>query len=318
MSGEEKTFLFGPVPSRRLGMSLGVDLVPRKTCSMDCVYCESGKTTNLTVERREYHPTAAIIAELDAYLADKPELDHITFSGAGEPTLHSGIGEIIAFLKNKHSEYKICLLTNAMLLPLNEKLFEELKPLDLIVPSLDSVAPAKFAEINRPASPVELESLVDALARFKKESDALMHLEIFIVKGVNDSNEDAAEFAAAVQRIRPDKVQINSLDRPGTENWVEPADAAFLLALRDSLAKFAETEVVAKFAAAGSGARRALPPDARKRVLDMVARRPCTAEDMATSLGCGTAEVERLLSEMRAEGVLISEKRGRGLFHKPA
>ncbi|MCK5843944.1 MAG: radical SAM protein, partial [Victivallales bacterium] len=203
MSSSEKTFLFGPVPSRRLGISLGVDLVPRKTCSMDCVYCESGKTTALTIERREYHPTAAILAELDAFLATSPKLDYVTFSGAGEPTLHSGIGEIIAFVKQKHPAYKTCLLTNALLLPTDEKLFEELKPLDLIVPSLDSVIPSKYNKINRPATPVDIEALIDALARFKRESDALTHLEIFIVKGVNDTDADTAGFAEAVRRIRP-------------------------------------------------------------------------------------------------------------------
>ncbi|NOY74713.1 MAG: radical SAM protein, partial [Kiritimatiellaeota bacterium] len=231
MSAGDKSFLFGPVPSRRLGISLGVDLVPRKTCSMDCVYCESGKTTCLTVERREFHPTDAVIAELDAYLAGAPELDYITFSGAGEPTLHSGIGEIIAFLKSEYPEYKTCLLTNAMLLPTDETLFGELKPLDLIVPSLDSAMPEIHAAINRPAAPVDIDALINALARFKKESAASMHLEIFIVKGLNDTKRDVAGFADAIRRIKPDKVQINSLDRPGTEDWVEPADIAFLRGL---------------------------------------------------------------------------------------
>jgi wyosine [tRNA(Phe)-imidazoG37] synthetase (radical SAM superfamily) len=162
---------------------------------------------------------------------------------------------------------------------------------------------------------VELESLVDALARFKKESDTLMHLEIFIVKGVNDSNEDAAEFAAAVQRIRPDKVQINSLDRPGTEKWVEPADVAFLNELRNELAKFAETEIVAKFAQKSAVKSDSLPNDARERVLDMVSRRPCTAEDMSSSKGCELGLVEKFLSDMLANGELCFEKRERGGFY---
>ena len=308
-------YLFGPVPSRRLGMSLGVDLVPRKTCTMDCVYCESGKTTALTTERREYHPTSAIIAELDAFLAAGPELDYVTFSGAGEPTLHSGIGEMISFIKKSYPRYKTCLLTNAMLLPLDESLFEELKPLDLIVPSLDAVDTSAYGAVNRPAAPVDVGALIESLARFKRESSALFHLEIFIAKGVNDSPECVAGFADAVRRISPDKVQINSLDRPGTEKWVEPADVAFLNELRDELAKFAETEIVAKFAQKSASVSTALPPDAKERVLDMVSRRPCTAEDMSSSMRCELRLVESLLREMRGNGELRFEKRDRGGFY---
>lgn len=308
-------YLFGPVPSRRLGMSLGVDLVPRKTCTMDCVYCESGKTTALTTERSEYHPTSAIIAELDAFLSTDPELDYVTFSGAGEPTLHSGIGEMISFIKNRYPQYKTCLLTNAMLLPLDESLFEELKPLDLIVPSLDAVDSSTYSAVNRPAVPVDVDALIEALARFKRESSAVFHLEIFIAKGVNDSHECVAGFADAVRRISPDKVQINSLDRPGTEKWVEPADVAFLNKLRDELAKFADTEIVAKFARKSAPVSSSLPSDAGERVLDLVSRRPCTAEDMSSSMGCELGLVEKLLSDMLAKGELRFEKRERGGFY---
>ena len=123
---EKYQYLFGPVPSRRLGKSLGVDLVPPKTCSMDCVYCESGVTTAHTVERKEYFPTKDIIEELDRFLTDSPDIDYVTFSGAGEPTLHSGIGDIIHYLKTSYSHYKVALLTNAMMLNLPQ-VFEDVK-----------------------------------------------------------------------------------------------------------------------------------------------------------------------------------------------
>ncbi|MGB4279225.1 MAG: radical SAM protein, partial [Methanoculleus sp.] len=108
-------YLFGPVPSRRLGISLGIDLVPHKTCLFNCVYCECGRTTNLTCERREYVPTNEVIAELDEFLATAPDLDYVTFAGSGEPTLHSGIGEIISFIKDRYPCYRVAVLTNSAL-----------------------------------------------------------------------------------------------------------------------------------------------------------------------------------------------------------
>jgi len=125
--------LFGPVPSRRLGVSLGIDLVPYKTCTMDCIFCECGKTTNLTIDRKEYVPTAEILDELDAYLKQSPDLDYITFSGLGEPTLHSRIGEILNFLKQNYPRYKVAILTNGTLL-FHKELRDEIKNTDIVKP----------------------------------------------------------------------------------------------------------------------------------------------------------------------------------------
>ena len=141
-------YLFGPVPSRRLGISLGLDLVPHKTCSLNCIYCESGKTTNLTIERKEYIPTAVLISELTTFLKTKPKLDYITFSGAGEPTLHSDIGTIVTFIKKNYPDYQLALITNGTLFYLS-KLRREVKPVDLILPSLDAVSEKTFKRINR-------------------------------------------------------------------------------------------------------------------------------------------------------------------------
>jgi len=141
--------LFGPVPSRRLGISLGIDLVPYKTCTANCVYCECGKTTNLTIERKEYIPTDEILNELDVYLKQAPDLDYITFSGSGEPTLHSKIGEIINFLKKNYPQYKVAVLTNGTLL-FHKELRDELKNADIIKPSLDAGSDEIFKKIKRP------------------------------------------------------------------------------------------------------------------------------------------------------------------------
>ena len=151
MSQIKTKCVFGPIPSRRLGLSLGIDLLPYKTCSMDCVYCECGATTNLTCERREYFPTSQVIQELEEVLAKHQKIDYVTFSGVGEPTLHSGIGTIIRHIREAHPELKICLLTNASLLN-DEQLVKEIAPVDLIVPSMDGSNDEELYRINRQAA----------------------------------------------------------------------------------------------------------------------------------------------------------------------
>ena len=213
--------LFGPVPSRRLGISLGVDLIPHKVCSLNCVYCEVGETTNLTTERKEYIPINEILIELDEYLSQKPNLDFITFSGSGEPTLNSGIGEVINFLKKYYPKYKIALLTNSTLLS-NKTLRDELKKIDLILPSLDSVTETGFKKLNRPSINLELTKIIEGLIAFTKEFEGNVWLEVFIVPGFNDSKEELESIKEIILKINPNKVQLNSLDRPGSEYWIKP------------------------------------------------------------------------------------------------
>ena len=149
-------YLFGPVPSRRLGLSLGIDLFPHKTCSFNCVYCECGATTNLTVLRREYVPTRGVIKELDNFLLEKPNLDFITFAGSGEPALHSRIGDIISFIKDKYPQYKVCVLTNGSLFYL-KSVRDALMRADKVIPSLDAAFSSAWRKINRPHSSIDLD-----------------------------------------------------------------------------------------------------------------------------------------------------------------
>jgi wyosine [tRNA(Phe)-imidazoG37] synthetase (radical SAM superfamily) len=310
------SYLFGPVPSRRLGMSLGVDLVPAKTCSMDCIYCESGVTTDFTGERDEFFPTADIIAELDAFLAASPDIDYITFSGAGEPTLHSGIGEIIAFMKCHYPSYKIALLTNAMML-IDKAVYQEVLSVDLIVPSLDSVVSEIFSTINRPVCKVDCVELVDTLARFKEESKALFYLEIFIVPGVNDTPLSIDLLVAAVKRIKPDKVQLNTLDRPGTESWVHSASLEEMEFFAEKIAKVANVEIVGKFVSKRvTPEKRTSSDNLADRIIGLISRRPCTAEDISEALNHSSDDLKPTLGTLLNEGKITSKTRPRGEFFK--
>ena len=237
-----RKYVFGPINSRRLGKSLGVDLVTAKTCSLDCIYCEARATTNLTMTRMEYVPVAEVIAELEATLREIPAPDYITFSGAGEPTLNSGIGKVIDFIKENHPEYRVCLLSNGLLLG-DETLQDELRKLDLIIPSLDASSEEEYLYINRPFPGETLEKLINGLSSFRKNIPVKMALEIFVVPGINDSDESIRRFAEAVKRIQPDAIQLNTLDRRGVIGDLQAAPRETLEKFASVLGKIAPTAI---------------------------------------------------------------------------
>lgn len=207
--------IYGPIRSRRLGCSLGVDMAPLKTCSLDCVYCECGATTALTAERAEYIPTGEIIAELDDYLAGGAPPGYVTFGGSGEPTLHSGLGEIIGHLKKRFPAQKLALLTNSTLLR-DSRLRRDILPCDLILPSLDAVSDDVFRRVNKPEASINCAGIIEGLMLLSSEYRGEMWLEVFIAPGINDSADEIALFRDVIARINPARVQLNSLDRPGT------------------------------------------------------------------------------------------------------
>lgn len=216
--------IYGPINSRRLGKSLGVDLIIPKVCPLDCIYCEARATTNLTMERKEYVDINEVLEEIDQVLSEIPIPDYITFSGAGEPTLNSGIGRVINHLKKFHSRSKVCLLTNGLLLK-DKVLQQELAGLDMIIPSLDASNEEEYLKINRPVRGETLEKLVDGIAEFHRIHPGIhMALEMFIAPGINDSDESLARFEKLVEKIHPDAIQLNTLDRPGVIADLVPAD----------------------------------------------------------------------------------------------
>ena len=217
-------YLKGPVLSRRLGKSLGINIITDKSCSFDCVYCEVGKTLNLTLKRREYTPADRIINELYDFLNKKPNLDYITFSSTGEPTLHSEIDKIIEFIKTNFSNYKIALLTNSSLLWKNS-VRKDILDVDLIVPSLDAVSEEIFNKINQPDPKLKINKIIKGLIKLKEQYNGKIWLEIFIIPGLNDSSKELNKFVDFVKKLKPDKIQINSLDRPGTQNWIKKLSA---------------------------------------------------------------------------------------------
>ncbi|MBN2007890.1 radical SAM protein [candidate division KSB1 bacterium] len=303
--------LFGPVPSRRLGISLGIDLVPYKTCSLNCVYCECGATTDLTLERKEYAPTNAVISELKQFLSTSPKLDYITFSGAGEPTLHSGIGQIVEFLKNDFPHYKTALLTNGTLF-YQQILINEVKKIDLILPSLDAASDPVFRKIDRPVKGLGIQNIITGLVNLRSEFPGTIWLEIFIVPGVNDSEEEIKLLREAIHRIRPDQVQLNTLDRPGTESWVKAATKIKLENIAQHLDW--ETDIIANFQKREHIASYNL--EIEDAIIQTLKRRPCTSYDLSAVLGSHPNEINKYLDSLLKHKRIRSEEMERGRFYK--
>ncbi len=307
-------YIFGPVISRRLGVSLGIDLLPFKTCSLDCIYCECRNTTNLTSRIYEYVPTDKVIAELREFLRNKPELDVITFSGSGEPTLHSGIGKIIDFLKNDFPEYKISILTNSTLLHAKE-VRRSILNADIIVPSLDAVSEDVFRKICRPAADIIPEKMIQGLIDLRKEFKNTIILEIFIIPGLNDAEKELGLIKNACMKISPDLIQLNTLDRPGTERWIETASAEKLQIIKNYFRPF-EVEIIGK--------SKVLKKETSKRFSDIseaiiatISRRPSTLEDLSGSFGINKAGLLIILDYLLEKGVIIKEENfQRGVFYR--
>jgi wyosine [tRNA(Phe)-imidazoG37] synthetase (radical SAM superfamily) len=305
-------YLFGPVPSRRLGISLGIDLVPPKTCSYNCIYCECGKTTNLTTERAGYYSTDAIICEIDDYLSTRPHLDYITFSGSGEPTLHSGIGRIARHIRERFPEYRIALLTNGSLFT-DPGVRAEVADIDVIVPSLDAVSESVFQKIDRPCRPITATRVRNGLVALRKEFKGEIWLEIFIVPGLNDTDEELLFLRDAIAEINPDRVQLNTLDRPGIVDWITVPTAEEMGRIAGALG-FPGIEVVEGLVSRSDIA--SFSQDVRESILGTIRRRPCTIDDLSRILGLHPNEVRKYIDPLLAEGCITEEREARGIFYR--
>ncbi len=305
-------YIFGPVPSRRLGMSLGVDLVPKKVCSLDCVYCEVGHTTKLTTERKNYIPYEKLITELKDYFSNNPDPDYITFSGSGEPTLNLKIGQVLRFIKQNKPRIPVALLTNGTLF-YDENVRKELLDVDVILPSLDAAREKSFQKINRPAKGLGLEKYIQGLVDFQREYSGQMWLEVFIIPGYNDSREDLIALKNAFERIKPQEIQLNTLDRPGTRENISLASRTDLQEIVDF---WQLPNVVIIAAPLERKSNQAYRQDAQTAILETITRRPCTADDLTKILGMHINEINKYLDVLEGEKKIESVWQDRGAFYQ--
>jgi len=306
--------IFGPVPSRRLGMSLGVDLVPHKVCSLNCIYCECGKTNNLTIERKEYVSFDEVCKELDHYFNNNPDPDYITFSGSGEPTLNSRIGDIINFIKTKKSEVPVAVLTNGTLFS-DKKVRDELLKADLILPSLDAASESAFKKINRPENSIEIDKYINGLIDFSNEYSGKIWLEVLIIPGFNDDTDDLKLLKDAIGKIKPDRIQLNTLDRPGVIDNIYAVSRSGLQKIADFLG-FENSEIIASTKSRKN--TKSYRKDMEAAIMETIFRRPCTLDDLVKILGSHINEINKYLDVLESEGKIKTIRQERGVFYQVA
>jgi wyosine [tRNA(Phe)-imidazoG37] synthetase (radical SAM superfamily) len=304
--------LFGPVPSRRLGISLGVDLVPMKTCTLNCIYCECGKTSHLTLERKEYVSFETVKKELTHYLAHHARPNYITFSGSGEPTLNSKIGDVIRFLKDRVPDVPVAVLTNSTLFS-QKQVRSDIKNAVVVIPSLDAATEKIFNKINRPSPHLNVDTIVDGLIRFRKEYNGKIWLEVFIISGMNDTIAELNALKLVIGKIKPDQVHLNTLDRPGS---VSTLRAATREELERVLNVFQMENAAIVADPPEQKALFAYRKDTAAAILGTIARRPCTSKDLSEILGLQVNEVDTYLKSLEADEKIKAVKQKRGLFYQ--
>lgn len=299
--------IFGPVPSRRLGRSLGIDLVPFKTCTYDCIYCQLGRTTQKTTERKEWVSLDEVLNQLQNKLSTRP--DYITISGSGEPTLYSRIGELIVAIKDI-SELPVAVLTNGSLF-WDSEVRRGLMRADLVVPSLDAPDERLFRYVNRPHKEISFNRMVEGLGEFRTSYSGQYWLEVFLLSGVTDLPAEIEKMAGIVRRIEPDRVQLNTVTRPPAEDFAAPVS-------KEQMKRFTGmfgdgVEVIADY-------RGTHQKDEfigrREDIVTLLRRRPCTIQDISEGLGLHRNEVVKYIQELSEQGVIDSELRVSRLYYK--
>jgi wyosine [tRNA(Phe)-imidazoG37] synthetase (radical SAM superfamily) len=290
--------VFGPVPSRRLGRSLGIDLVPFKTCTFDCIYCDLGRTLQKTVSREMFVSPEEIERELQITLDSlerKP--DFVTISGSGETTLHSGVQTIIHAIKNLTS-VPVAVLTNGSLLFLDE-VRKQLLDADVVLPSLDAASPLIFKHINRPHPLLTLDHLLSGLIQFRKEFHHQIWLETLFCRGINDQGDEIEALRRAMDRIQPDRIQVNTSVRPPAESYAYPLSSDQLEEIRKKLGD--KAEVIAEPA---GPLGESIDSGKESEILELIRRRPCTVEDVSRALGLHKNQVIKHLQRLMNQGMI--------------
>ncbi len=302
--------LYGPVPSRRLGRSLGIDLVPHKICTYDCIYCQIGTTTDKTLSRKEYVPVEEILEEVGTFLNEEnPPVDYLSLGGSGEPTLHSKIRSIIEGIQ-EITVLPVAVITNGSLF-YEREVREDLLRADVVLPSLDAVSPEVFGKINRPGPGFLIERVIDGLVEFRKIYQGQIWLEILFCRGVNDSEDELSRMREVIRRIRPDLIHLNTVVRPPSEKWVAALTQEEMEKIR---AFFGErASIISEFS------RHIEPPAATEvteRILSVLERRPLSLSDLSRSMGLSKEEVESFLGPLIEEGKIRLRSHGERTYYE--
>jgi wyosine [tRNA(Phe)-imidazoG37] synthetase (radical SAM superfamily) len=289
---------------------LGVDLVPPKICTYDCVYCQVGKTTERTLERKEYIPTEEVLDEVKDFLSEgEASIDHFSLSGSGEPTLHSRIGAVIKGIKAM-SSVPVAVLTNGSLLYLDE-VRGDLLQADVVLPSLDAVSEEVFVRINRPHKGISVEKVVEGLVEFRKVYQGQIWLEILFCKGMNDGSNELRQMKEAIDRIRPDHIHINTVVRPPTEPWAAALNLEEMEMIQAFLGNGAS--IISEF----DRHPLSLPKThVREEIFRILKRRPLSLVDLSHRMAIPKEELEATMQPMVEEGKIRTRRFGDSVYYE--
>ncbi|UCD04970.1 MAG: radical SAM protein [candidate division WOR-3 bacterium] len=296
------------MPSRRLGFSLGIDIIPLKNCSYDCVYCQLGKTKNKVLLRKEYTPAQDVLADIEKALKNYMHIDFLTFSGSGEPTLHKKIGYLIREIK-KLTTIPVAVLTNGSLLHLPE-VRDDLMNADVVIPTLCTADEDVFRVIHRGHNTVDIRNIINGYIDFRKDFKGQIWLEVMIVRGVNDKPEQIKRLKKVIEQIKPDRIHLNTVVRPPSESSAHPVSHEKLQELKDILGS--KTEIVVDFS---ETAKEIQNEDTLEMILAIISRRPITADDLAKTTNLPKKEILECIKKLSQKGkVMISEHEGRKFY----
>jgi wyosine [tRNA(Phe)-imidazoG37] synthetase (radical SAM superfamily) len=299
-------YLFGPVPSRRFGRSLGIDLTPHKTCSLDCVFCQLGRTPEKTLERKTYVPTDEVIAEIDHWLKTDGQADYLTLSGSGEPTLHAEFGRVLAHLRRQ--PIPSVLLTNGTLLDRPE-VQEAAAHARVVKVSLSAWDQKSFEWVNRPHHQLDFTTMVDGMKTFRNRFDGQLWLEVFLLSGINAMTRDVQKIADLARTLRPDRIHLNTIARPPAEDFA----AGVPLARLEELTGLFEPPALI---AAGFNGHLSKTIEANEAtILAMLQRRPCTINQIETAFGLHINEVSKYLGALLGKNMIRSDRKDNEVYY---
>lgn len=303
-------YVYGPVPSARLGRSLGIDLVPYKTCTYDCIYCQLGRTTCKTTERESYVTVESVLAELDSKLKTGSEPDYISLAGSGEPTLNLNMGRLIEAIKEM-TNIPVAVLTNGSLL-WQRDVRDALMAADVVLPSLDAGDEAMFEYVNHPDTRITFEKMVSGLVDFNKVFSGEVWLEIFLIGGVTALPSEVEKIAAIVRQVCPKRVQLNTVSRPPAQEFADPVSRDQMERIRGYFPGTVEviSDHVVTLLPVLEGQNSAM-----RDILALLSRRPCTIEGVASGLGLAPAEVLKHLESLRQQGKATATNMLGGVFY---
>lgn len=308
MQNKQK-YLFGPVPSRRLGLSLGTDIVPLKSCTQNCLYCQLGSDGIQTLDRKSFIPVNDVLSEIKDAINNGLKADYITLSGSGEPTLNSDIGTLIQQIKQL-TDIPVAVITNGTLL-CDPAVRADCAKADVVLPSLDAGDEETFEKINQPHQNLNFRQFVDGLIEFRKEYTGQIWLEVFFIEDINTDDSQVEKMKNIIARIKPDKIQLNTAVRPTTDSSVIRVNESKLNKIAKKLGPTAE--VVADFSKIAIDKNVQADADT---ILAMLKRRPCTLDDICTSLSIHRTQAIKNIAILQTKNLITTEQKNNTTYYK--